>query len=93
MNYRESEREKALRMRNSFFEDLGNGIHQGKHYPFILINPEKNLWKGIRKDAIKYFEDNKIVWWPGSDKLDIPLHSIPLFRCIVYHHSGPYWAT
>lgn len=68
MNYRESEREKALRMRNSFFEDPGNGIHQDKHYPFILMNPEKNLWKGIRKDAIKYFEDNKIVWWPGSDK-------------------------
>ena len=26
-------------------------------------------------------------------QLDIPLHSIPLFRCIVYHHSSPYWTT
>lgn len=68
MNYRESEREKALRTRDSFFNDPGNGVHQGKNYPFILMNPEKNLWKGISKDAIKYFEDNKIVWWPGSDK-------------------------
>lgn len=25
--------------------------------------------------------------------VDIPLHSIPLFRCIVYHHSSPYWTT
>ena len=25
--------------------------------------------------------------------MDIPLHSIPLFRCIVYHHSSPYWTT
>ena len=25
--------------------------------------------------------------------MDIPLHSIPPFRCIVYHYSGLYWAT
>ncbi len=28
-----------------------------------------------------------------GDQMDIPLHSIPLFRCIVYHHSSPYWTT
>ena len=25
--------------------------------------------------------------------LDIPSHSIPPFRCIVYHYSGPYRTT
>lgn len=68
MNYRESEREKVIRIRDSFFSDPGNGLHQSKHYPFVLINAEINLWRGIRNDALKYFEDNKIIWWPGSDK-------------------------
>jgi hypothetical protein len=68
MNYRESEREKVLRIRDSFFRDPGNGIHQGSVYPFVLTDPEKNLWCKIRQEAIEYFEENKIVWWPGSDK-------------------------
>ena len=32
-------------------------------------------------------------WTRKLSILDIPLHSIPLFRCIVYHHSSPYWTT
>lgn len=66
MNYRESEREKALRIRDDFFKDPGNGEHLKIKYPFVLENVEKNLWTKIRKEAIKYFADNKIVWWPGS---------------------------
>ena len=66
MNYRESEREKALRIRDEFFKDPGNGEHLKVKYPFVLEQAEKNLWTKIRKEAIKYFADNKIVWWPGS---------------------------
>ncbi len=66
MNYRESEREKALRIRDEFFKDPGNGEHLKVKYPFVLKQAEKNLWTKIRKEAIKYFADNKIVWWPGS---------------------------
>lgn len=66
MNYRESEREKALRIRDEFFNDPGNGEHLKVKYPFVLSDAEKNLWTKIRKEAIKYFDENKIVWWPGS---------------------------
>jgi len=68
MNYRESERKKALRIRDEFFKDPGNGEHLKVNYPFVLEREEKNLWTKIRKEAIKYFADNKIVWWPGSEK-------------------------
>ena len=36
--------------------------------PFVLIDPEKNLWSKIRKEAIAYFKTNNIVWWPGSSE-------------------------
>ena len=66
MNYRESEREKVVRIRNDFFKDPGFGTFEKTTYPFVLIDPEKNLWNKIRKPAIDYFTTNKIVWWPGS---------------------------
>lgn len=66
MNYRESEREKALRIRDEFFKVSGNGEHLKVKYPFVLEQAEKNLWTKIRKEAIIYFANNKIVWWPGS---------------------------
>ena len=43
MNYRESEREKALRIRDDFFKDPGNGEHLKVKYPFVLEQAEKNL--------------------------------------------------
>jgi len=67
MNYRESEREKVVRIRDVFFKDPGGGVFEKAKRPFVLISSEKNLWAKIRKDAIKYFKDNKIVWWPGSE--------------------------
>lgn len=66
MNYRKSEREKVLRIRDDFFKDPGNGEHLNVDYPFVLEQAEKNLWTKIRKEALKYFADYKIVWWPGS---------------------------
>jgi len=66
MTYRESEREKVVRIRDDFFNDPGDGIYKKQKRPFVLIDPEKNLWYKIRKDAQTYFKANKIVWWPGS---------------------------
>lgn len=66
MNYRESEREKALIIRDEFFKDPGNGEHLKVKYPFVLFDAEENLWTKIRKEAIKYFSNYKIVWWTGS---------------------------
>lgn len=68
MNYRESEREKVIRLRDEFFKDSGGGLYRGTSWPFVLINPEKNLWTQIRKEAIDYFKMNNIVWWPGSNE-------------------------
>jgi hypothetical protein len=68
MNYRESEREKALRIRDDFFKDPGNGSFDNVIYPFVLAEPENNLWSKIRKEAIEYFKTNKIVWWSGNSK-------------------------
>lgn len=66
MNYRESEREKVIRIRECFFHDPGEGIFNNIPRPFVLIEPEKNLYHKIRANAIEYFKANKIVWWPGS---------------------------
>ncbi len=67
MNYRQSEREKIVGIRDDIFNDPGNGEFQNVRYPFILKNSENNLWLNIKKEAINYFADNKIVWWPQSD--------------------------
>ena len=80
MNYRESEREKALRIRDELFKDPGNGEHLKVKYPFVLEQAEKNLWTKNRKEAIKYFVDNKIV--VIIDKIKKP--------CRHYRQGGVY---
>lgn len=66
MIYRESERSKVESIRNEVFGDPGGGIFKKKKWPFVLQVAEKNLWGPIAKEAIQYFADNAIVWWPGS---------------------------
>lgn len=68
MNYRESERNKVVAFREDFFRDPGGGEYKNIPRPFVLKHQDKNLWHKIRKEAIEYFKENKIVWWPGSDK-------------------------
>lgn len=67
MRYREQERKKAIEIRESLFKDPGNGIFFGKEWGFVLSNPALNLWEGIRKDALQYFERNGIPWWLGKE--------------------------
>ena len=67
LNYRETERQRSVRIRESLCEeDPGGGIYQKLPRDFVLIDPEKNLWTDIRKYTIDYFQKNKIVWWPGQ---------------------------
>ena len=52
---------KVQKQRNSpptsllFDADPGNGLYNGKRYPFVLASPERNLWGDIREDVIRYF--------------------------------------
>lgn len=69
MDYRESEREKVIRIRDKFFKDPGGGIYRDISRDFVLIDPNKNLWFKIRKDALDYFKTNSIIWWPGSPEI------------------------
>ena len=52
MNYRESEREKALRIRDEFFNDPGNGEYLKVKYLFVLEKAEKNLWTKIERKPL-----------------------------------------
>ena len=38
-----------------------------KETSFFRTHPS-NLWAGIRDDAIRYFEENRISWWMGDSK-------------------------
>lgn len=67
LNYKESERRKALQLRDALFKDPGRGIYRNKKREFVLADSEKNLWPPIRQEAIRYFKTNGIVWWPGGD--------------------------
>lgn len=68
MSFREDEREKAVKIRETLFRDPGAGIFFKKQREFVLQDPSLNLWAGIRDDVIKYFERNHIAWWMGDEK-------------------------
>ena len=50
-----------------FNQDPGNGYFMGKHRAFVLKNGINNLYEPIRQDVLKYFADNGIAWWRGSE--------------------------
>lgn len=63
MNYREQQKEKAVKLRDEIFQDPGDGMYKKNKRKFVLSNPALNLWCGIREDAIDYYSSNKITWW------------------------------
>ncbi|MBI9033923.1 MAG: hypothetical protein JEZ03_05570 [Bacteroidales bacterium] len=67
MSYIETERTKAVKNRNTIFCDPGGGDFMKATRDFVLQDPVKNLWCGIREDALDYFNQNNISWWK-SDK-------------------------
>ena len=66
--YREKERIKAVKIRDDFFKDPGDGAFLGKKRDFVLSRPTINLWAAIREDAIDYFKKNQIEWWKSKDE-------------------------
>jgi hypothetical protein len=69
VSYKEDERLKVIKMRDSLFKDPGNGSYRGRRREFVLSDPVLNLWEGIRQEALHYFERNNIGWWPDNSKL------------------------
>ena len=67
MNYKKEQKDKAIKLRDEIFRDPGGGIYKKKPRPFVLSQPELNLWPGIREDAIDYFKDNQIEWWDSRE--------------------------
>ena len=69
MNYKEKQRQKAAKICNTLIKDPGQGFFGTQTYDFVLSDPSKNLWGGIRADAIDYFNKNNIKWWKGKGVL------------------------
>lgn len=66
MIYKETERDKVIALGSSFFKSPVGGLFRKIPRPFVLKNPEFNLFDQIRQDTIDYFHKNKIVWWDGK---------------------------
>lgn len=64
--YEERSKHERLIAEKFFGADGGNGTFKKKAYPFVLKDGENNLFGQIRDDVVRYFEDNKIVWWGGT---------------------------
>ena len=68
-NYKESERKRAIQLiiNSDLFDYEKTGKKfLGKERDFVLMNGEKNLYKEIRKEVIKYYANNRISWWGGG---------------------------
>lgn len=68
MNYREEQRERAIKLREELFRDPGDGLYKNIKREFVLSKPDLNLWTGIREDALHYYKQNKITWWDSGDE-------------------------
>lgn len=68
----DSEKNRQVSLINGGFfgvDEKGNGKFKGKTYPFILQQKGyefTNLFEPVRKEALSYFDDNKIDWWAGK---------------------------
>lgn len=66
--YQENQRKRAVKLiNNGFYEVKGGGKFMGDSRDFVLLENIKNLYEPIRNDVIKYFKDNIISWWGGSE--------------------------
>lgn len=67
--YQEKQRYKSIDLIGNselFDREKAGRMFMGDNRDFVLVNGEKNIFKPIRKDVIKYFSENKISWWGGS---------------------------
>lgn len=69
MNYKNKQyaRQEALIEEGVVFDGVaGGGRFMGKPRPFVLQEPEANLYAPIRDKVKAYFADNGIDWWRGN---------------------------
>lgn len=65
---KEIEREKQTKLiKNTdvFDNAQGGGVYKGEEREFVLKDGNRNLYKNIVEDSIKYFKENNISWWGG----------------------------
>ena len=78
MTYKECQKIIQLRLlkqADGIFEDAkGCGKFDNNMYPYVLQekDSQKNLFKAIRGNVEKYFDDNAIAWWNAKKGLNMP---------------------
>lgn len=66
MSYLETQRQKAVGLRDNIFKDPGGGVFKKSEREFVLRQPALNIWAGVREDAIDYFNRNGIPFWDSG---------------------------
>jgi len=67
MTFRDREKQRYQSVpRDIFDNDPMGGLFAGKSRDFCLLNPDRNLEKTIRQDALVYFQDRNITWHSGT---------------------------
>lgn len=68
MSYLETQRKKAVGLRNIIFRDAGGGVFKNKEREFVLKEQALNIWAGVREDAISYFNRYNIPFWGSGNE-------------------------
>jgi len=84
MNYTEQQKQKAARICKNLIKDPGQGTFRQHTYSYILSDPLKNLWDGIRADALDYFKKYNIQWW--GNKGDEPTGNLLSSQVACVNH-------
>ncbi|MCQ2606652.1 MAG: hypothetical protein MJ204_08995 [Bacteroidales bacterium] len=70
MGFKDTQEKHQIQLfENKFFDKAkNNGEYRGKTYKHILTPDTTiyNLYADIRKEALRYFEENTISWWSGN---------------------------
>jgi hypothetical protein len=70
MGFRDREKERQLSIARELFSEDAVAVHgtyEGRLYPFCLADAcsGENLWRGLRADALAYFDARAIDWHGG----------------------------
>lgn len=68
MSYLEEQRKKVTELRNELFKDPGGGMYDNQPREYVLKDQTLNIWTGVRKDVIAYFQQNSISFWESINK-------------------------
>ncbi len=72
MTFRDREKKRYQSVSREIFDkDPMGGLFAGKIRDFCLLNPDRNLEKSIRQNALQYFQDRNITWHSGKRNKDI----------------------